>query len=450
MLKGKEELDLLNGSVGRSLLHLSIPIVILNLLRTVYNLTDAFWVGQLSSDALAAIGFGFPIVLVFISVGMGISVAGSVLVAQYEGDENEKMVNYSASQTLAFNLLVSLVLGALGLLIAESLLGLYGASEAVLGLSLGYLRVILLGVFFIFGFGAFIALMRGYGDTKTPMFLMLFSIVLNVILDPILIFGWGPFPALGIEGAAIATVFSRGLAFVIGFAILVKGWRGIKVSLSNMVPDLKFFERILKLGGPALVGTTGRSISINVTVAIVGRFSDIVMAGYTVGIRIISAIFLTAMAVGRGVTTMTGQNLGANEFERAEEVPLHGAKNTLVLYTLLGAVIFLFSESIVSFFTNDSQAVMFGGEFLRYVSLSLGFIGVTQSLAGGIRGAGKTHIAAIILLIPLAAIRVPLAYLLSIFLGTTGIWIAFPVSNIVGAIIAYLWFKRGTWKQRIV
>lgn len=450
MFKGKEDLDLLNGSVGRSLLHLSIPIVILNLLRTVYNLTDAFWVGRLSSDALAAIGFGFPIVLVFMSVGMGISVAGTVLVAQHEGNENKKMVNYSASQTLAFNLIISVVLGASGLLLAKSLLGFYGASEVVLDLALRYLRIIFIGIIFMFGFGAFIALMRGYGDTKTPMFLMVFSIGLNVILDPVLIFGWGPFSAMGIEGAAIATIFSRGVSFIIGFIILVSGWKGVKVDISKMSPDLNFFKRISKLGGPAIIGTTGRMISINAIVAIVGRFPDIVMAGYTVGIRIISAIFLSAMAIGRGVTTMTGQNLGANKISRAEKVPTVGAKYTFVLYTLLGIGIFLFSASIMSFFTSNPHAVEIGAEFLRYVALTLGFIGITQSLAGGIRGAGKTHIAAIILVIPLAAIRVPTALLLSQFLNTKGIWLAFPISNIIGAIIAYLWFRKGTWKQKIV
>ncbi len=450
MFKGKEELDLLNGSVGKSLLHLSIPIVILNLLRTVYNLTDAFWVGQIGPDALAAIGFGFPLVLIFMSVGMGVSVAGTVLVAQYEGNENRAMVNYSASQTLAFNLIISVLLGSAGLLLAEGLLGIYGASEVVLNLSLKYLRIIFMGISFMFGFGAFIALMRGYGDTKTPMFLMVFSIALNVVLDPVLIFGWGPFSEMGIEGAAIATIFSRGVAFIIGFAILLSGWKGVKIDISNMVPDPNFFKRISQLGGPALIGTTGRMISINVIVAIVGRFSDIVMAGYTVGIRIVSAIFLSAMAIGRGVTTMSGQNLGANNFDRAEEVPIVGAKYTFVIYTLLGIGIFLSSETIVSFFTGDPQAIKIGGEFLRYVALTLGFVGIIQSLAGGIRGAGKTHIAALILLIPLAAVRVPLAFLLSNILGTSGIWLAFPISNIVGAIVGYLWFRKGTWRQRIM
>lgn len=343
-----------------------------------------------------------------------------------------------------------MVLGTAGLLLAEGLLGFYGASEAVLDLAMSYLRIIFMGIIFMFGFGAFIALMRGYGDTKTPMFLMLFSIALNVVLDPVLIFGWGPFSAMGIEGAAIATIFSRGVAFAIGFIILLSGRKGVKVDISEMIPDLSFFGRISRLGGPALIGTTGRMISINAVVAIVGRFSDIVMAGYTVGIRIISAIFLTAMAIGRGVTTMTGQNLGANELDRAGEIPIVGAKYTFVLYTLLGAGIFLFSEAIVSLFTGSTQAVQVGGEFLRYVVLTLGFLGITQSLAGGIRGAGKTHIAAIILVFPLAAVRVPLAFLLSQFMGTTGIWVAFPISNVVGATIAYLWFRKGTWKQRIV
>ncbi|MBS3815890.1 MAG: MATE family efflux transporter [Hadesarchaea archaeon] len=450
MLKGKEDLDLINGRIGKSLLHLSIPIVILNLMRTVYNLIDAFWVGKLGTDPLAAIGFGFPLVLVFISVGIGISVAGSVLVAQYEGSQNKKMTNYSASQVLSFNLIVSVILTIAGFLLAGFLLELYGASDSVFNLAFDYLRTIILGIPFIFGFGAFIAFMRGYGDTKTPMLLMIFSIVLNLILDPILIFGWGPFPALGIVGAAVATVFSRGVAFAIGIAILLSGAKGIKVTLSKMIPDFNFYERIVRLGGPALLGTTGRIISINVIVAIVGRFAAIFMAGYTVGIRIISAIFLSAIAIGRGVTTISGQNLGASEFDRAESVASTGAKYTFFLYTLLGIIIFLLAEPIMSIFTGDPKAISIGGEFLRYSALSLGFIGITQSLAGGIRGAGKTHIAALILLIPLAFVRVPLAFILSRFLGPTGIWIAFPISNIAGAIIAYTWFTKSNWKQKII
>lgn len=450
MFKGKEDLDLINGSVGRTLLHLSIPIIILNLLRTVYNLTDAFWVGRLSSDALAAIGFGFPFVLIFMSVGMGISVAGSVLVAQHEGNSNRRMVNLSASQLLSFNLLISIILGTAGFLVADGLLGFYGASETVHNLAVEYLRIIFMGIFFMFGFGAFIALLRGFGDTKTPMFIMVFSIALNVVLDPALIFGWGPFPAMGIEGAALATIFSRGVGFVVGFAMLLKGWKGLKVSLSKMIPDMSFFKKIIRLGGPALIGTTGRSISINFIVAFVGIFPDYVMAGHTVGIRIISAIFLTAMAVGRGVTTMTGQNLGADRFDRAREVPIVGAKYTFLFYTILGVAVFALSVPLISAFTSDPQALDIGVEFLMYVSLSLGFIGIWQSFAGGIRGAGKTHIAALILVIPMAFVRLPLAYFLSGPMGPTGIWLAFPISNVFGAVLAYLWFRRGTWVQKLV
>ncbi|KXB03470.1 multidrug transporter MatE, partial [candidate division MSBL1 archaeon SCGC-AAA261O19] len=264
MIKGKEKLDLTNGSIGKTLFHLSTPIIIINLLRMAYNIGDTFWLGQLSNEALAAIGFGFPLIFLFISLGMGVAVAGSVLVAQFEGGGNEKMVNFSASQTLTFSFIVSLIFGLIGFVAAEDLLILYGASEKVVSLGVSYLQIIFLGLSFMFGFAVFIALMRGYGDTRTPMFVMLFSIVLNVLLDPFLIFGWSFFPKLGIEGAAIATIFCRSLAFLIGLGMLLRGWKGLKISPSKMIPDLSFLQRLLKIGFPASIGATGRSVSVNV------------------------------------------------------------------------------------------------------------------------------------------------------------------------------------------
>lgn len=450
MIKGKQKLDITEGSIGKTLLHLSAPIIIINLLRMAYNLGDTFWLGRLSSEALAAIGFGFPLIFLFISLGMGLAVAGSVLVAQFEGSENEKMVSFSASQTLTFSVIVSLMFGLVGFVAAEKLLILYGASPEVVALGASYLRIIFLGISFMFGFAVFIALMRGYGDTRTPMFVMLFSIVLNIILDPFLIFGWFFFPKLGIEGAAIATVFSRILAFMIGFGILLSGWKGIKISLSKMIPDFSFLKRLLRIGVPASIGTTGRAVSINVLVAIVGMFSTSVIAGYQVGTRIILVLFFSAMAVARGVSTMTGQNLGAGNFERAEEVNYTGAKYLFLVLTGIGIVLFLFPKIFISLFTNDTQIVKFGTNFLRITALSVGFVGIMRAFAGGFRGSGKTMIAAIISITAIGLIRVPTAFISSRFWGPTGVWIAFPISNILGATIAYLWFRKGTWKQRIV
>ncbi|KXA93945.1 multidrug transporter MatE [candidate division MSBL1 archaeon SCGC-AAA259M10] len=450
MIKGKEKLDLTNGSIGKTLFHLSTPIIIINLLRMAYNIGDTFWLGQLSNEALAAIGFGFPLIFLFISLGMGVAVAGSVLVAQFEGGGNEKMVNFSASQTLTFSFIVSLIFGLIGFVAAEDLLILYGASEKVVSLGVSYLQIIFLGLSFMFGFAVFIALMRGYGDTRTPMFVMLFSIVLNVLLDPFLIFGWSFFPKLGIEGAAIATIFCRSLAFLIGLGMLLRGWKGLKISPSKMIPDLSFLQRLLKIGFPASIGATGRSVSVNVLVAIVGMFSTSVIAGYQVGTRIILVLFFSAMSVSRGVSTMTGQNLGAGNFERAEKVNYIGAKYLFLILTGIGIVLFLFPKPFVSVFTNDGEIVAIGGEFLRYTALSIGFIGIMRVFAGGFRGSGKTLTAATISIITLGIIRVPTAFTTSRFLGPTGIWMAFPISNILGATIAYFWFRRGTWKQRIV
>ncbi len=450
MFKEKENIDLTGGDIGSSLLYLSAPIVIINLLRMAYNMADTFWLGQLSKEALAAIGFGFPLIFLFISLGMGLAVAGSVLVAQFEGSNNEKMVNFSASQTITFSFIASLLFGLVGYFTADELLAIYGASEGVLPLGYSYLQIIFLGLSFMFGFAVFIALMRGYGDTKTPMYVMLFSIVLNIILDPFLIFGWGPFPALGIEGAAIATVFCRGLAFIIGLAILFSGLKGPKISLSRLIPDFGFLKRLLRIGIPASVGTTGRSVSVNVLVAIVGMFSTSVIAGYQVGTRIVLILFFSAMAVSRGVSTMTGQNLGAENFERAEKVNYLGAKYLFFILSGIGLVIFIFPEPLISLFSNSAEVVRFGSEFLIYSAPSLGFIGVMRAFAGGFRGAGRTLTAAAISIFSLAAVRVPIAFIVSRFLGPTGIWIAFPISNIAGATVAYLWFRKNTWKQKIV
>lgn len=450
MIKGKKKLDLTDGNIGKTLLHLSTPIIIINLLRMAYNIGDTFWLGKLSKEALAAIGFGFPLIFLFISLGMGFAVAGSVLVAQFEGSGNEKMVNFSASQTLTFSFIVSLIFGLIGFVAAEDLLILYGASEKVVSLGVSYLQIIFLGISFMFGFAVFIALMRGYGETRTPMYVMLFSIVLNVLLDPFLIFGWSFFPELGIEGAAIATVFSRILAFAIGLGMLLNGWRGLKISLSKMIPDFSFLKKLLKIGVPASIGTTGRSVSINVLVAIVGVFSTSVIAGYQVGTRIILILFFTAMSVSRGVSTITGQNLGAENFDRAEKVNYIGAKYLFLILTGIGVIIFLFPKIFISVFTNDKQIVEVGVEFLRYTALSIGFIGVMRAFAGGFRGSGKTLTAAAISIITLGVIRVPVAFTASRFLGPTGIWLAFPISNILGATIAFLWFRKGTWKQTII
>lgn len=448
--KSKDELDLTNGPVGRNLFFLSLPIIVINLLQTAYNIADTFWLGQLSTNALEAITFAFPLVFFLISLGMGISVAGSVLVAQFEGSGKREKVDFAASQTITFSLIASVILGAIGYYLIGGLVKLLGASGEVAIAAEGYMQIVSLGLFMMFGFFVFMALMRGFGDTVTPMLLMFATVVLNIVIDPFLIFGWWIFPQMGVEGAAVATVVSRGLAMMVGLGILFSGRKGVQIRLSKMKPDLDFFKKMLHIGIPASVESTGRSISVNLLVAVVGNlFLGPVVAGYGIGVRIFSLIFLPAIAVGRGVETMTGQNLGAGNYDRAQQSARIAAKYSFLILAGIGAITFVLARPISSIFTTSSEVAAVAAEFLRYVSFSFGFIGILRAYTGSFRGAGKTMVAAGIAIATLGLIRVPVAYIGSISIGTVGIWIAFLASNILGATIAYLWYQRGTWRQSL-
>jgi len=463
LFKGPEEFDLTSGGIGKPLFFLSMPIVVTNLFQTAYNLADTFWLGQYNTDALAAISFAFPMVFLLISLGMGISVAGSVLVAQYTGADEEREAEYAASQTVTFAVVASVVLGGAGYFIVETFLGVMGASLDVLPLATRYMEVISLGLVFMFGFAVFVALMRGYGDTITPMLVMFGSVLLNIVLDPFLIFGWTvvenaplvgtiAFPELGIQGAAIATVFSRALALVVGLVIMFRGHRGVQIHLRDMVPDLSYLRRIVRIGLPASIEGTGRAVSMNLILVIVAMFPDTVVAAYGIGTRIFSVAFLPALAVARGVETMTGQNIGADKPDRAAQAAGLAAKVLFGILTVAGLATFLFPEPIVSVFvgtdqSDAAQVIDIGTEFIRYVALTFGFIGIMRAYTGSFRGAGKTLTAAAISVVTLGIIRFPVAWITAGPLGETGVWLSFAVSNVAGAIIAYAWYRRGTWRR---
>ncbi|MBP1986319.1 MATE family efflux transporter [Halolamina salifodinae] len=463
LFKGKEEFNLTSGGIGKPLFFLSMPIVVTNLFQTAYNLADTFWLGQYSTDALAAISFAFPMVFLLISLGMGISVAGSVLVAQYTGAGKDREAEYAASQTVTFAVIASALLGGVGFFFVEEFLRLMGASEDVLPLATQYMEVVAVGLVFMFGFSVFIALMRGYGDTITPMLVMFGSVVLNIAIDPFLINGWTlvegapllgtiTFPEMGIQGAAIATVFSRSLALAVGLAIMFRGNRGVEINFRDMAPDLSYLRRLVRIGIPASIEGTGRALSMNLLLFIVASFSDPVVAAYGIGTRVFSVVFLPAIAVARGVETMTGQNMGAGKPERAEQAAGLAAKVLFGVLSIAGVVVFVFPEPIVSVFVGADQAdaaqvIQVGAQFLRIVALTFGFIGIMRAYTGSFRGAGKTLTAAAISVLTLGVIRFPIAWITAEPLGETGIWLSFAVSNVLGAAIAYALYKRGTWRE---
>jgi len=457
--KGPDELNLTEGGIVGPLVFLSLPIVVTNLMQTAYNLADTFWLGQYSTEALAAISFAFPIVFLLIALAMGLSVAGSVLVAQHTGAGETDRAEYAASQTVTFALLGSALLGAVSYPLVGPFLDFLGASPGVLPRATAYMEVIALGLPFMFGFFVFVSLMRGAGDTVTPMLVMFGTVVLNVVLDPFLINGWAvveaapvvgtvTFPELGIEGAAIATIFSRSIALAVGVAIMFSGSRGIQINLADMVPDLQYLRKILRIGVPASIEGTSRALSMNALLLVVGLFSTPVVAAFGIGTRLLSVIVLPAMSIGRSVETISGQNIGAGKYDRAAQTSYVAAKGLFVLLGGMGLVLFLFPEPAVAAFTNDAAVIEEGVTFLRYASFSFGFIGILRAFSGGFRGAGKTMIAAAISVLGLGVIRLPFAYLASQYwLGVRGIWVAFLVSSAASALIAWLWYRRGTWRE---
>ena len=466
IFKSPDELDLTSGGIAKPLIYLSIPLIITNLLQVTYNLADTFWLGQHSTTSLAAISFAFPMVFFLIALALGVSVAGSVLVAQYTGAGETEEAEYAASQTISYTIIASIVLGAAGYVFVEDAIVLLGASDDVAPLVAAYMEVYSIGLVAVFGFLVFLALMRGYGDTVTPMVVMFGSVVLNIVLDPFLIFGFEENPLFGylglnaleadlyaltgytgagIEGAAIATVVSRALAFAVGLAILFRGTHGVQISLEQMRPDLEYARRLVDIGTPASVEGTARALSINLLLVIIAIFPETVVAAFGIGTRVFSVIFLPAIAFSQGIETMTGQNIGAGNRDRAKRTNHFGAKVLLVTLTGLGILVFLAAAPIVSIFTTDPAVVDEGALFLRYTALTFGFMGVMRAYSGGFRGAGKTLIAAVISILTLGVLRFPLAWVGAEYLGSSGVWLAFAVSTVVGGAIAYVWFTWVDW-----
>ncbi len=452
--KNKPRVNLTSGSIAVSLFTLAWPVVLSNLLQTVYNLADTYWVGGLGADAVAAISVGFPVVFLFISLGGGLVIAGTTLVAQNVGAGRDNAADYTTSQTLGFVGIVSLCLAILGFFFSESVVRLMGPEPAVIEVAVVYLKIWFAGVPFVFGFFVFQALMRGSGNTVSPMRIMVASTLLNIILDPFLIYGWGPFPAMGVPGAAVATVFSRGLATIFGMAILFKGTMGLKAKIADLWPRWETIRSILSIGGPAAIEQSSRAIGMTAMTAVVAAYGTPALAAFGIGNRVISVVFMPSMGFAESTTAMVGQNLGAGLPDRAERATWIGAGSMMGILTALGALIYLAAEHVGGIFlpADDVQALLHTATYLRIAAFSFGFIGVMNVVNGAFRGAGKTAVAMTFSIITLIGLRVPLSYSLAGFtsLGTHGLWWGVFLSNVIGGILATAWFRRGGWKQRLI
>ncbi len=446
--------NLTEGPIMPALLTLAWPVVMSNLLQTGYNLADTYWVGRLGAGAVAAISLSFPIVFLFISLGGGLTVAGTALVAQNVGAGRDDRADYVAAQTFTFVGIAAVVLAALGFFLAEPVLALLGPEPDVFPYAVAYLKTWFIGIPFIFGFFVFQALVRGSGDTINPMKLMVGSTILNIVLDPFLIFGWGFFPELGVQGAAVATVLSRGLAAGIGVRMLFRGDLDLRIRAADLKPDLETIRRIVIIGTPAAAEQSTRALGMTVMTATVAVFGTPVLAAYGIGNRISSVVFQPSMGFAQATTAMVGQNLGARREDRAERTAWLSAGIMFSVLSGLAVVAFVGSGGIASTFLTDRDVVALShaADYIRLIALSFGFLGVMNVLNGAFRGAGRTATSMVFSILSMFVLRVPLAYGLShhTALGPAGIWWGVALSNVIGAVLVGLWFSRGTWKGSLV
>jgi putative MATE family efflux protein len=440
----------LEGPIGRALVRLAIPIVLGNVLQTGYQLTDAFWVGRLGAAAVAAVSVSFPVTFLVIALGAGLAMAAATLSAQYMGAGRPDMVNHVAAQTMMMVAVTSVFLGAAGYLLAPYLLALLGVAPDVYSGALGFMRVSFVGIIFVFLYAMFQALMRGVGQTRVPLLIVLGTVTLNFILDQLFIFGWGPLPAHGVMGAALATLVTQALAAALGIAIFLRGRHGIQLAWRGLRPDLPYIKRAFFLGLPGSIELSARGMGPMVMSFLAASFGTLTIAAYGVGTNVLQFLTIPAMGLSMAVSTLVGQNMGAGNIERATRVTVLGAAASFVLLSLAGILAFLFAPAIVAFFVpEDPQVITQGAGFIRIMSLAWGGIGLQLCIVAAFRASGNMLMAMVIALVSQWMFQFPLAYILSkhTVLQAAGLWWSFPIANIGVAIVSVCWFAHGGWKK---
>ena len=448
----KKEILILEGSVMRAIIFISIPIVFANILQTVYQLTDTFWVGRLGAEAVASVSIGFPIIFLVTSFGMGLTMAGTIFISQFNGAKNKQMVNYVASQTIFLTVIFSLFLSIVGYFLTPIIISSMGVDSLVYEGAVSYLRVIFIGMVFLFIYTCFQSILRGVGEVKIPMFLVLFTVVLNFIIDPLFMFGFWIIPAMGISGVAMATVVCQGIAAFVGIFILFRGKYGVKIRMKDFSFDLKWFKKLFLLGLPTSIEMSFRSIGMLVLMVIATSFGTLVVASYGIGINLLGIIIIPAVGLSISVSTLIGNNLGAKRYDRAEKIVSHGLWVGFLVLFVMGILAFVFAELLVSLFIpSNLEVISMASNFIKIMAFSFGFIGVQMVIIGALRGAGRTKIAMVLAFLQIVLL-ILFAFIYSKFydFGELGIWMAYPVSNVLSAFITYLIFKRVDWKESII
>ncbi len=440
--------DFTEGSIGKKLLLFSLPIVAGMFFHTAYNIIDTIFIGMLGPLELAAVSLAFPVVFVFIAVASGLGIGANALIAQAIGKKNLPEANNLSEHALIFAAILGIVVATLAILFSAPLFALMGADELVLPLALEYSTLIFIGMIFMFGWFISDSILRAQGDSKTPMKNLAASIVLNIILDPILIFGFGPIPALGLAGAALATVFSRFLAMVLNFMHIYTPKSKISLSLRAFKPHPEYIKQMIFVGLPASASQTLTAGGFMLLMGMVGSFGSYAIAAYGVGMRLNSVAIMPIVGISSAVASFVGQNIGAGNFERAKRVAVIAIRATLVISIAIMLVLLAFPEELMRVFTQHFIVIGIGKSYLSIVPFVFPLYAVYFIFISAFQGAGKTQLAFATNII-YWVVTIALAFFLSETFLLDGIWIALVIGAAVELVFVSALFYSGFWLRGI-
>ncbi len=459
MFRDRKKPDLLKGKIIPTMFLMGWPIMIESVLQIGYNLADTYWLGNMGpesgKEALAATQVSWPLVWLMVSIGTGFGIAAIALISQHTGAGHLKEAELDAGQLFFFFLVFSSFVAVLGFFISPYLLDfILHDSPEVAAKGTIFMRTIFLGQPFMFTFMAFAFILRAWGDTLTPMLITAVSVGANIVLDPIFIYGIGPFPEWGIFGAAFATFLTRMIAATIAMYLLFSGKVGIVLKLKNMKPNMVRLKKFFKIGAPASIGNSGTAFGFVVLTFIIARVhnSEASLAAYNAGDRVLGVMFILMGGLAVAMSTMVGQNLGADQNERAEEVVKKGMITLAGLMAVCTVALFLLRREFISIFNQDPEVVRIGTEFLLIFSLSMPFFGMFRAVNAVFEGSGHTKYMMGLDILRLWGLRVPLCYILALYMGkqSTRVWIGMGLSNLISSSVAIVVLYKGKWKEKVI
>ncbi len=437
------------GSIRKAIFMLSIPMILEMMMESIFAIVDIAYVSQVSVNAVATIGLTESVITLVYAIAIGLSMAATAVVARRIGEKDVKGARQAAMQAILLGVMVAVIIGIIGLLYAKEILGLMGGEPDLIEEGYGYTQLLIGGNITIVLLFLINAIFRGAGDASMAMWTLVLSNGLNIILDPIFIFGLGPIPEFGVTGAAIATNTGRGTAVLFQLWILFFGKRRIKLFLEDVVIRVQVMLNLIKvsLGGIAqfLIGTSSWVFLMR----IMSEFGSEVLAGYTIAIRVMMFTFMPAWGMSNAAATLVGQNLGAKQPDRAERSVWITGKYNAIFMLSVSLIYLVFAPQIIGLFNDTSSVVDNGALCLQIVAAGYLFYAYGMVISQAFNGAGDTRTPTKINFIAFWIFQLPFAYLaaMTFELGALGVFLAITLAEVMLSVIAIFWFRRGHWKK---